>query len=1360
MRLSPWRPSFLAPLAFAASLAAGCDPALVHDLPVPLPPNDDGRCPEEFTPTDFVVKPELDRVTCSFSPAGQGFRTVVERSRGGEGFLQIGEVDGESTTFDDTAATPDEDYQYRALAKSSSCESPPTAPVAVTTRGRAASALVLVETTTTSFRVAFQDENTRETGYVARAVPTEDAVPSVEVTLDALDGAAAEVLLEGLVADTPYDVIVASTGPFGEGTPATLPATTLALAPTDVNASVNGLTLDVSWVSDADDATAFVIDVVDPVSGASLQSVSTAADQRTATVALPADGTTLRVEVRAENAGGRSAPGTSDDITVPCLTGVGPSDVVVTSEPVDAATAALHVTFTSLAPSSYRFDVTATPAAGPAAQGSSTDGARVVDVSVPRDTTFELVLSHVGATGCTDGAPLTAAVTSVPFDVANLATESRAEGVELTWQDASSNETGVKVRRTHIADAVTVEVDLPPDTATHLDTDALRDETYTYEVIALGADGDAAPVVADVDTLPSEPVNLNVVNEGNALRLTWENTSRTATELRIDRAVFGSGAFATLTTLAPDATTFLDAPPDFAAYAYRVVVVNRGGSVFVEAAGSRACDASLAVNDFAFSVLDNDAVRLSFSPSSPDMAVTVQRTAPGGSFLDTGTSAAGATFFDDNSPARDAVFQYRAVGRAGVCTTPFTAVLEVHTAPNAVPAVNARRGDADPTVVELTWTDNNVHEAGYRVERQTPAGTGSFSPVGADLAPGTTSFVDTGALPGEQSAWRVVAVGRDAARASSEQNLRTAPLPPTLATVVGRVDRLALTWQPPARGVLSHFEILVDGNVVAFNVSSAITTQELTVFDDLDHEIVVHAVSGGIPSLASNSLTAHRHRAPVPVFAGGSVAAGVSCDAHLPGTVTFDGASTLAFADAASVPGFTVASAGADGVRGRVLLLDEAPSIELSWNVHDDLGLSATAQGRWRLTTDRQTLISSFRAFAGAVVVGEDLGAGRQPLTDVVVAGDCGGCVGSRASIAMVSEPFGVGRTIVLGADGRPWVVGDVDFQTAPTPRPLCSDGSLGEPDGTCRFGADLKNVVAVSANRELVCTLDKDGVSSCRGNGSFNETSVVQVVLGASHQCFLRNDGTVSCTGSDDQGQLGDGSGGFNGTVCADFCPGALTGVTHLASGNDHSCAANDQGLFCWGTNGQGQLGTGFGPNSDNAVQVSVQPGVKALAAGGDSTCAIDGSDGVLCFGGDFSSFPQRMSFGVTPIAVAVDRCVCVLGDQGDVECQSNNGAACEGRHFGGSSRICADDDCSASIDDAVAVATAGDSSCALSVSRGLLCWGDNTSGQLGDGTFSSRDNARPMCASGADLGCPPFELSSFRSCGAVSLDPLPALP
>ena len=83
----------------------------------------------------------------------------------------------------------------------------------------------------------------------------------------------------------------------------------------------------------------------------------------------------------------------------------------------------------------------------------------------------------------------------------------------------------------------------------------------------------------------------------------------------------------------------------------------------------------------------------------------------------------------------------------------------------------------------------------------------------------------------------------------------------------------------------------------------------------------------------------------------------------------------------------------------------------------------------------------------------------------------------------------------------------------------------------------------------------------------------------GNGHSCALLADGTVSCWGNNNNGQLGDGS------LLNSSLPVAVSGVdnaTAIAVGSLHSCALlADASVSCWGYNSAGQLGNGTIINS-----------------------------------------------------------------------------------------------------------------------------------------------------------------------------------
>jgi alpha-tubulin suppressor-like RCC1 family protein len=82
----------------------------------------------------------------------------------------------------------------------------------------------------------------------------------------------------------------------------------------------------------------------------------------------------------------------------------------------------------------------------------------------------------------------------------------------------------------------------------------------------------------------------------------------------------------------------------------------------------------------------------------------------------------------------------------------------------------------------------------------------------------------------------------------------------------------------------------------------------------------------------------------------------------------------------------------------------------------------------------------------------------------------------------------------------------------------------------------------------------------------------------------------------------------------------GMESGVMALAAGGSQVCALKAQGLFCWGANNRGQLGTGDIESHAEPVQVQGLVGTVRLFATGNvsyrgSTCAVD-QEGLKCWG------------------------------------------------------------------------------------------------------------------------------------------------
>ena len=224
-----------------------------------------------------------------------------------------------------------------------------------------------------------------------------------------------------------------------------------------------------------------------------------------------------------------------------------------------------------------------------------------------------------------------------------------------------------------------------------------------------------------------------------------------------------------------------------------------------------------------------------------------------------------------------------------------------------------------------------------------------------------------------------------------------------------------------------------------------------------------------------------------------------------------------------------------------------------------------------------------------------------------------------------------------------------------------------------------LVNVASIAARAS--CAVTNDGLLSCWGGANLTpvivpELSAVESVTGGLHRCVLLGEGTVRCWGTNDHGQLGDGTTVDSSTPVA---VQGLSAVVQITGSGAHSCALLDDGTAkCWGWNGYGQLGDGTTVDSSAPVAVPGLSNIQGISAGGDladngaESCALLGDGTVACWGGFLE--PKAL------MPVVVD-----------------------------------------GLTGAVSVATSGTHACALLEDGSVKCWGNNDYGQLGDGTRTS---------------------------------------
>jgi alpha-tubulin suppressor-like RCC1 family protein len=153
------------------------------------------------------------------------------------------------------------------------------------------------------------------------------------------------------------------------------------------------------------------------------------------------------------------------------------------------------------------------------------------------------------------------------------------------------------------------------------------------------------------------------------------------------------------------------------------------------------------------------------------------------------------------------------------------------------------------------------------------------------------------------------------------------------------------------------------------------------------------------------------------------------------------------------------------------------------------------------------------------------------------------------------------------------------------------------------------------------------NGITTATGiAGSYDDT------------CAALTGGTVDCWGLDNSGQLGNGT-----TTGADPnpLPGAVTGIasaTNVTAGYLHVCALIADGTIdCWGSNNDGELGDGTTNQSSLPVQVTGISIATNVTAGGSHTCAVLTTHTVDCWGFDQDGQLGDGTTGssTTPVAV-----------------------------------------------------------------------------------------------------------------------------
>lgn len=318
-----------------------------------------------------------------------------------------------------------------------------------------------------------------------------------------------------------------------------------------------------------------------------------------------------------------------------------------------------------------------------------------------------------------------------------------------------------------------------------------------------------------------------------------------------------------------------------------------------------------------------------------------------------------------------------------------------------------------------------------------------------------------------------------------------------------------------------------------------------------------------------------------------------------------------------------------------------------------------------------------------------------------------------------------------------------------------------------------LSDATALVTGRDFSCALRKAGSVVCWGNNQDGQLGdgrgakvgamglrpvkvaklgrVRQLSSGDYHACALGTDGSVSCWGNGENGQIGrDDKRAFSTAVRIE----QLGKASQIASGANHVCALQDDGrIKCWGRNTEGQLGDGKSGSKIKPVFVSGIAGATALWSGHTFTCAEVEGGAVRCWGdnkkGQLGPEGGRDPKWNAPIRlVGVSNAVELVGGEahacarlstGRVLCWGSNE---NGRAAGRGSGVVAKPTPVRGVSDAIALSAGAGHTCAVGKSGKVSCWGSTNDSALG----------RYRLASAADFG---YDASHADSIAAVDVGP-----
>lgn len=347
-------------------------------------------------------------------------------------------------------------------------------------------------------------------------------------------------------------------------------------------------------------------------------------------------------------------------------------------------------------------------------------------------------------------------------------------------------------------------------------------------------------------------------------------------------------------------------------------------------------------------------------------------------------------------------------------------------------------------------------------------------------------------------------------------------------------------------------------------------------------------------------------------------------------------------------------------------------------------------------------------------------------------------CWGTLAGFAATPDSVGIGQTFTaiaagfthacaLDTTGSAYCWGTNEFGQL-------GDGSFVNSQTTPVSVAGGHSFARIVAARRTTCGIDLSGQAYCWGTNEFGQLgdgttgadctsdpcrnipvavegghTFAVVEGGAFHSCGVDDGGAIWCWGDNTNGALGVGpKTAISAIRASPTATVSMPSNTGIAAGTRHACVLTSGQAQCWGWNQQGQLGNGTQIDANTPSVVLAPETLTSMALGLDHSCGLGGSGNAYCWG---SNSAGELGDGSTTDALSP---VAVSG----------------GHTF-------------------ASIYALGRHTCGLDSQGTALCWGNNLSGQLGDSTFTTRSLPDTV---GGGHAFSAFAGGSDHTCGLVA--------